>query len=160
MTFMHYEPFRSLRDLDRVANQMLSGTRVPMSMPMDVWREGQSYHVELDLPGVAPDAIDLQVERNTLTVTAQRQASFGGNGSGERQVVVAERPQGSFSRQLVLGEGLDTAGVQAEYADGVLHLTIPVAPANQPRKIDVAGRRSTREAGGQGEQASGADPSI
>src|ERR671926_1865553 len=138
MTFMHYEPFRALRDLDRVASQMLSGTRVPMSMPMDVWREGQAYHVELDLPGVDPEGIDLQVERNTLTVVATRQATFEApTGSEERQVVVAERPQGTFRRELVLGDGLDLDGVQARYADGVLHLTIPVAAASQPRKIRV-----------------------
>jgi HSP20 family protein len=162
MTYMHYEPFRSLRDLDRVANQLLSGTRVAMSMPMDVWREGQTYHVELDLPGVDPDSIDLQVERNTLTVTAERQASFSRGESeehqGERQVVVAERPQGSFSRQLVLGEGLDTAGVQAEYRDGVLHLTIPVAQASRPRKINVTAGGANKASG---ETAgTSADPSI
>jgi HSP20 family protein len=155
MTFMHYEPFRALRDLDRVASQMVSGTRVPISMPMDVWREGQTYHVELDLPGVDPEGIDLQVERNTLTVTAQRQASFGGDDAGtDRQVVVAERPQGSFSRQLVLGEGVDTEAVQAEYTDGVLHLTIPLAQANQPRKINVSSRSSAQP------EASAQDASI
>jgi HSP20 family protein len=143
---------------------MLSGTRMPMSVPMDVWREGQTYHVELDLPGVEPDSIDLQVERNTLTVTAQREASFGGQGPEERQVVVAERPQGSFSRQLVLGEGLDNEGVQAAYTDGVLHLTVPVAQASQPHKINVTARRSAGGAGGdqtdqseQADQAGGAD---
>jgi HSP20 family protein len=144
MTYMHYEPFRALRDLDRMATQMLSGTRAPMSMPMDVWREGQTYHVELDLPGVDPDSIDLQVERNTLTVIAQRQPSFGNDDSSgdDRQVVVAERPQGTFSRQLVLGEGLDSSSVHAGYTNGVLHLTIPLAPASQPRKINVQGGTS------------------
>lgn len=139
MTYMHYEPFRALRDLDRMATQMLSGTRVPMSMPMDVWRQGDTYHVELDLPGVDPASIDLQVERNTLTVSAQRTPSFETDDAADadRKVVVAERPQGTFSRQLVLGEGLDGTGVQAEYTNGVLHLTIPVAQASQPRKINV-----------------------
>jgi HSP20 family protein len=140
MTFMHYEPFRALRELDRVAGQMLSGSRVPMSVPMDVWREGRTYHVELDLPGVAPADIDLQIERNTLTVTAERSAGFdaGAQGAGEeRQVVVAERPHGSFRRQIVLGEGLDADGVQAQYADGVLRLTIPLAEEGKPRRIDV-----------------------
>ena len=135
---MHFEPFRAVRDLDRVANQLLSGTRLPLSVPIDVWREGQAYHVELDLPGVDPEGIDLQVERNTLTVVATRQATFEApTGSEERQVVVAERPQGTFRRELVLGDGLDLDGVQARYADGVLHLTIPVAAATQPRKIKV-----------------------
>jgi HSP20 family protein len=140
MTFMHYEPFRALRDLDRVAGQMLSGSRVPMSVPMDVWREGRTYHVELDLPGVAAGDIDLQIERNTLTVSAQRSAGFdaGPEAPGEeREVVVAERQHGSFRRQLVLGEGLDADAVQAQYVDGVLRLTIPLAEAGKPRRIDI-----------------------
>jgi HSP20 family protein len=160
MSLMHFEPFRSsMRELDRLSSQLLSGTRVPLAMPMDVWREGQTYHVALDLPGVDADSIDLRVERNTLTVSAQREAPFGtrqgeqtgqpgpaagsqlsgdSGGQSQIQVLVAERPQGSFSRQLVVGEGLDTDAVQADYANGVLHLTIPVAQAAQPRRIQVS----------------------
>jgi len=145
---MQFEPFgSSRRELDRLSSQLLSGTRVPLTMPMDVWREGETYHVELDLPGVDADNVDVRVERNTLTVSAQRRAEFdpgqpgpGGrqdSGPGQAQVVVAERPQGSFSRQLVLGEGLDTDNVRAEYTNGVLHLIIPVAQAAQPRRIQV-----------------------
>ena len=152
MSMMHFEPFRSsMRELDRLSSQLLSGTRVPMAVPMDVWREGQAYHVALDLPGAAADSIDLQVDRNTLTVSAQRQAPFesgrqerGGQQDGEQrqlEVLVAERPHGSFTRQLVLGEGLDTDGVQADYTDGVLHVTIPVAHAAQPRRIQVGQAR-------------------
>jgi HSP20 family protein len=112
-------------------------------MPMDVWREGQTYHVALDLPGVDAESIDLRVERNTLTVAAQRQALFGRERGGQpeggedEQALVAERPQGVFTRQLVLGEGLDTDSVQADYTNGVLHLTIPMAQAAQPRRIQV-----------------------
>jgi HSP20 family protein len=156
MSLMHFEPFRSsMRELDRLSSQLLSGTRVPLAVPMDVWREGQTYHVALDLPGVSAESIDLQVERNTLTVTAQRQAPFDprqepggqrGQQGEQPQVLVAERPQGSFTRQLVLGEGLDTEAVQAEYTNGVLHLTIPVAQAAQPRRIQVG------QTGGQGGQ--------
>jgi HSP20 family protein len=147
VSMMHFEPFRSsFRELDRLSNQMLSGTRVPLAMPMDVWREGQTFHVALDLPGVDADGIDLRVERNTLTVSAQRQAPFANRaveqGSGEHggaaEVMVAERPQGNFTRQLVLGEGLDTEAVTADYSNGVLHLTIPVAQAAQPRRIQVS----------------------
>lgn len=155
MSMMHFEPFRSFRDLDRLSSQLLSGTRTPLGMPMDVWREGSAYHVALDVPGVDVDSIDLQVERNTLTMTAQRQPAFGaaqgqaqrqGQGQGQSQaqsgesdsVLVAERPMGTFSRQLVLGEGLDTGKVQADYTNGVLHLTIPVAEQAQPRRIQVA----------------------
>lgn len=146
MSMMHFEPFRSFRDLDRLTNQLLSGARTPMEMPMDVWREGQSYRVALDVPGVDPESIEVNVERNTLTVSAQRQAWYGGGeggagegaGAGEpAQILVAERPMGVFSRQLVLGEGLDTEQVSADYTNGVLHLTIPLAPTAQPRRIQV-----------------------
>ncbi len=168
---MHFEPFRSFRDLDRLTGQLLSGTQVPMAMPMDVWREGQSYHVALDLPGIDADSIDVRVERNTLTVSAQRQAPFagqqgqsgqqsqGGQQSGQAQVLVAERPQGSFTRQLVLGEGLDTGQVSADYTNGVLHLTIPVAQSAQPRRISVgqgaAGGGQPRVIEGQSQQQLG-----
>jgi HSP20 family protein len=156
MSMMHFEPFRSLHDLDRFTSQLLSGTQVPHAMPMDVWREGQTYHVALDLPGVDTDAIDIHVERNTLTISAARQPAFratGGGGNadaggepGQSQVLVAERPQGSFTRQLVLGEGLDTSAVEADYSNGVLHLTIPVHQAAQPRRISVG---VTKNEGGQ-----------
>ncbi len=165
MSMMHFEPFRSFRDLDRLSSQLLSGTRTPLGMPMDVWREGQAYHVALDVPGVDADSIDLQVERNTLTVTAQRSPLFrgaqqqGGQGGGQApgagqgddgsSVLVAERPMGTFTRQLVLGEGLDTTGVQADYTDGVLHLTIPLAQQAQPRRIQVGQGGRAGQGGGQ-----------
>lgn len=148
---MHFEPTRAMRDLDRITSQLLSGTRVPLSMPMDVWREGDVYHVALDLPGVQPDSIDINVERNTLSVTARRESSFGqsqgdggdGGGAGAAsddrpQVVVAERPQGRFSRQLVLGQSLDVDAVQADYSAGVLHLTIPVRQEAKPRRVQIS----------------------
>jgi HSP20 family protein len=144
MSLMHFEPFRPFREMDRLANQLLSGARVPLTMPMDVWRDGQTYHVALDLPGVDPSQVEASVERSTLTVTAQRQAAFsaeatraGEQGEAEQQVLVAERPMGTFSRQLVLGEGLDQESVQADYADGVLHLTIPLAKAARARRIQI-----------------------
>ncbi|MCW2614178.1 MAG: hsp18 [Frankiales bacterium] len=174
MSLMSFEPLRAFRDLDRLSSQLLSGTRVPLAVPMDVWRDDQSYHVALDLPGVAPDGIDLQVERNTLTVTAHREAAYGlegrregdDGGDGQHSVLVAERPMGTFTRQLVLGEGLDHEQVQAEYADGVLHVTIPVAQRAQPRRIQVghggAGATrtiegSTSEKGGAFEQGGAAE---
>jgi HSP20 family protein len=146
VTLMHVEPLRAMRDLDRFTSQLLSGTRVPLPMPMDVWREGDQYHVAMDLPGVEPDSIELNVERNTLTVTARREGRFGsgtgsGAGSGSEdggiQVLVAERPQGRFSRQLLLGDSLDVDSVRADYADGVLHVTIPVKQAAKPRRIEI-----------------------
>ena len=123
MSILTFDPFRDpFRDLDRLTAQMASGVRTPALMPMDAWKSGDTYHVALDLPGVDPSSVDLTVERNSLTVQAERNAAFG----DEDQVLVAERPQGSFSRRLVLGDGLDSEQVRAEYSDGVLHLMIPV----------------------------------
>lgn len=156
MSVMHFEPIRAMRDLDRITSQLLSGTRLPLSMPMDVWREGDVYHVAMDLPGVQPDSIDINVERNTLSVTARRESIFrqaDGDGGGpdtasddRPQVIVAERPQGRFSRQLVLGQSLDVDAVQADYSNGVLHLTIPVRQEAKPRRVQVS---LTDQGGGQ-----------
>lgn len=138
MSILSFDPFRDpFRDLDRLTAQMASGVRTPALMPMDAWKSGDTYHVALDLPGVDPSSVDLTVERNSLTVQAQRNASFG----EDDQVLVAERPQGSFSRRLVLGDGLDSEQVHAEYADGVLHLTIPVKQSAQPRRIQIGQRQ-------------------
>ena len=135
MSILRFDPFRDpFRDLDRLASQMASGVRTPALMPMDVWRAGDAYHVELDLPGLDASSVELTVERNSLTVQAQRKAPFG---EGD-QILVAERPQGSFTRQLVLGDGLDNEQVQASYSDGVLHLTIPVKQSDQPRPIEIS----------------------
>jgi HSP20 family protein len=126
---MRFDP---LREFDRVFEQAWSQTR-QASMPMDAYRHGDSFVVNLDLPGVDPSSIDLTVERNVLTVSAERhwQAVEGD------QVVASERRQGAFSRQLFLGDGLDAERIHATYENGVLTVTIPVAAAAKPRKIQV-----------------------
>ena len=101
-------------------------------MPMDAWQEGETFLVEFDLPGVDPESIDLDVERNVLTVRAERKV-WG----EDRQLLAAERPRGVFSRQLILGDTLDTEHIQASYDGGVLTLRIPVAERAKPRKIQV-----------------------
>src|SRR6266699_5498351 len=111
-----------------------TGTRAPLGMPMDVYRaEDGSYHVEADLPGVDPDGIEVTVEHGTLTIQAERTPHYGES----EQVIVAERPQGSFSRQLTLGEGVDSENLTAGYTDGVLHLTVPVSPKTQARRVEI-----------------------
>jgi HSP20 family protein len=99
---------------------------------MDAWRDGEQFIVEFDLPGVRSDSIDLDVERNVLTVRAQRPDL-----DPDREMVSAERPRGVFSRQLFLGENLDTDKIDAGYHDGVLRLTIPVAEKAKPRRIEI-----------------------
>lgn len=124
------DPFR---DLDRLAQQVFGTATRPAVMPMDAWREGDRFVIEFDLPGVAKDSIDLDVERNVLTVRAERVAR-----NTDWEPLASERPRGLFSRQLVLGDNLDLEKIEAAYADGVLRLIIPVAERAKPRKIEVA----------------------
>ena len=149
------DPFR---DLDRLTQQLwgTDGTLArPSVMPMDAWREGDTFHVEFDLPGVSLGAIDLDVERNVVTVRAERpprdNRSNGeaGDGGGV-EPLAAERPRGVFSRQLVLGDNLDTEHITASYDAGVLSLRIPVAEAAKPRRITV---NSNGQSSGQDRQA-------
>jgi HSP20 family protein len=127
------DPFR---DLDRLTQQVfgnLGTTGRPTPMPLDAWREGDTFVVELDLPGVNPDTIDLDVERNVLTVRAERELR-----PIDADLMIAERPKGVFTRQLFLGEALDVERIAASYDGGVLSLRIPVAERAKPRKIRVA----------------------
>ena len=108
---------------------------------MDAWREGEVFVVEFDLPGVRRESLDIDVERNVLTVTAERPAP-----SSEWEILAAERPTGVFCRQLVLGDNLDLEHVKADYDAGVLRLSIPVAEKAKPRKIEIATTSSDQAA--------------
>ena len=134
---MRTDPFR---DLDRFTQQVLGTAARPAVMPMDAWREGDAFFVEFDLPGIDQDSLDLDIERNVVTVRAQRPAV-----DPDREMLATERPRGVFSRQLVLGENLDTERIEASYAEGVLRLHIPVAERAKPRKISI-GHGGGREA--------------
>ena len=129
---MRTDPFR---EFDRLAQQLLGAgtTSRPAVMPMDAWREGDTFVLEFDLPGVRPETVDIDVERNVLTVRAERPAK-----NGDWEMLASERPSGLFSRQLVLGDNLDLENVKAEYDSGVLRLSVPVAEKAKPRKIEVA----------------------
>ena len=129
MLIRNADPFR---DFDRLAQQLLGTTNRPVAMPMDAWREGDRFVLEFDLPGVTPESVDLDVERNVLTIRAERVA-----GNGDWQMLAAERPRGAFSRQLVLGDNLDLEHIDASYRDGVLRLVVPVAEKAKPRRIEV-----------------------
>jgi HSP20 family protein len=127
---MRFDPFR---ELDRMTQQMWRETTRPAA-PMDAYRHGDHFVVQIDVPGVDPEAIDLTVEKNVLTVTATRERSFA---EGD-EVLVAERPLGEFRRQLFLGEQLDTENISAEYDNGVLTLTLSVAEQAKPRKVEIS----------------------
>ena len=129
MALIRFDPFR---EFDRMFDQALNQARQP-SFPMDAYRSGDTIVVHFDLPGVDPSSIDLEYERQTLTVSAQRtwQPTEGD------QLLAAERVHGRFQRQILLGEGLDANGLKANYEHGVLTVTIPVAEKAKPRKINV-----------------------
>lgn len=127
---MRTDPFR---ELDRWAGHVRGGAFRGGAMPMDAYRRGDSVLVNLDLPGVDPDSVELTVERNVLTVKAERPASHG----KDDDVLIAERPTGQFTRRLLLGQALDTDRVEAHYDRGVLSLTIPVAEKAKSRRIEV-----------------------
>lgn len=129
-----YNPFR---EMDRWFNQM-NRTSTDRVMPMDLLRDGNEFIVKMDLPGVDPDSIDIDVDDRTLTVRAERKQHEMTTNDEKNQWMSRERSYGSYARQLTLGTGLDLSGIAADYNDGVLTITIPVAEEAKPRKIKVA----------------------
>ncbi|MEY9930482.1 HSP20 family protein [Catenulispora sp. GP43] len=132
---MRTDPFR---DLDRIATQLLGTTAAgtwtrPNPMPLDAWRADGEFVVCFDLPGVSLDAIDIDIERNVLTVKAERRPTT----TGEVEMQVCERPLGVFSRQLFLGDTLDSENIKADYDAGVLTLRIPISEKAKPRKVAI-----------------------
>lgn len=125
------DPFR---EMDRVFNTVLRQAPAATAMPLDLYRRGETFVAQIDLPGVDPSTIDIDVEDRTLTVRAERTSIEG----EDVQWLSHERPTGTFARQLALGTGLAVDRIDADYADGVLTLTIPVAEEAKPRKIQVA----------------------
>jgi HSP20 family protein len=130
---MRFDPYR---EFDRLTEQLAStASRAPRALPMDAYRRGEQFVVQLDLPGVEPASIDLTVEQNVLTVRAERR--FEPRQGDE--VVVSERPHGSYTRQILLGDTLDSQNMQVNCEHGVLTLTIPVAETAKPRRVPISG---------------------
>jgi HSP20 family protein len=127
---MRTDPFR---DLDRLTQQVFGTPTRPAAMPIDAYRSGDEFVVQFDLPGVDTQSIDLTVEKNVLTVHAERRRSV----TEDVEMLVAERPHGTFSRQLFMGETLDTDRIDAKYADGVLTLRVPIAERAKPRRVPI-----------------------
>ena len=128
---MRTDPFR---ELDRVAQQVFGTAARPAAMPIDAYRKGDEFVVLLDLPGCDPASINLTVERNVLEVHAERKRANG----DDVELVIGERPTGTFSRQLFLAETLDTDSIAADYTDGVLRLRVPVKEQAKPRRVEIA----------------------
>ncbi|THA80267.1 Hsp20/alpha crystallin family protein [Streptomyces sp. A0592] len=141
---MRTDPFR---ELDRMAQQLMGpGTwSKPSVMPMDAYREGDEYVVAFDVPGVTADALDIDVERNTLTVKAERRPTAKVDNV---KMELSERPLGVFSRQIMLADTLDTERIQADYDAGVLTLRIPIAERAKPRKVSIGAGSGHKEISG------------
>jgi len=134
-----FDPFR---DFDRLVDQItpLRQTNPASGMPLDIARGPNGYVVHADLPGVRPDSIDLSVEGNVLTIRADRASTK----ADDMELLAAERPTGTFVRQLTVGDGFQVDEIRADYEDGVLTVSLPVAEQAKPRKIEVdIGRRSS-----------------
>jgi HSP20 family protein len=129
---MRTDPFR---DLDRLTQQLLGTAVRPAAMPMDAYRKGDIFFIMFDLPGSSLESIDLTVEQNVLTVHAQRTAV-----EDDVEMIVAERPSGTFTRQVFLGDTLDADNVAADYTAGVLTLRIPVREEAKPRKVTISSK--------------------
>jgi HSP20 family protein len=127
---MRTDPFR---ELDRMAQQVFGTPARPAAMAIDAYRKGDDFVVLFDLPGIDPSSIDLTIERNVLSVHAERQRPA----DDDVELLIGERPTGSFSRQLFLAETLDTDRLQAEYTDGVLRVRMPVKEQAKPRRVDI-----------------------
>ncbi|AYV25504.1 Hsp20/alpha crystallin family protein [Streptomyces sp. CJ_13] len=143
---MRTDPFR---EMDRIVQQLSGGTSgtwsKPSVMPMDAYREGEEYVIAFDLPGVKPEAIDIDVERNMLTVKAERRPAAKND---TVQMELSERPLGVFSRQIMLADTLDTERIEADYDAGVLTLRIPIAERAKPRKISIGGAGGRKQISG------------
>ena len=135
---MRTDPFR---ELDRLTQQVLGTTARPAAMPMDAWQEREEFVVAFDLPGVDVESVDIDVERNVLTVRAERKNPTGEN----TELIAAERPRGVFSRQLILGDALNADAVKASYDAGVLTLRIPMAEKAKPRRIEIETNKNQRQ---------------
>ena len=127
---MRTDPFR---ELDRFTQQVFGTASRPAAMPMDAYRKGDTFYLELDLPGIKLDSIDLTVEQNVLTIRAERQPVQ----PDDVELLVSERPAGTFTRQVFLGDTLDPDHMSADYTAGVLRLSIPVREAAKPRKVQI-----------------------
>ncbi|MBB6438925.1 Hsp20/alpha crystallin family protein [Streptomyces candidus] len=125
----------AFRELDRLTQQFWGTAAHPAAMPMDAYRAGEEFVVHFDLPGIDPESIDLDIERNVLTVKAERR-SAAPEGA---EMIASERANGLHTRQLILGDTLDTERIDASYEAGVLTLRLPVSERAKPRKITISG---------------------
>lgn len=150
MTLMRFDPFR---ELDRLSEQVMGGSRALRTMPMEAFRRGDEFFVALDLPGVDPADVDLTVERNVVSIRATRRPA---RGEGD-ELIVDERPTGEFSRQLFLGDNLDPSRLEAGFERGVLTLRVPVSEASKPRRVEIGSGGGRQSIGTEATEREGAN---
>lgn len=151
MALMRFDPFR---ELDRLTEQLGSGTRLARTMPMEAYRRADEFVVSLDLPGVDPEDVDLTIEQNVVNIRASQRSS---RTEGD-ELIVDERLYGEFTRQLFLGDNLDASKMSADFGRGVLTLTIPVAEKSKPRRIHIgASKKEARAIENESSTANAAD---
>lgn len=138
------DPFSQLDDFARhVFGATPSGSsRTPRFMPMDLYKAGETYVLTADLPGVDPESIDIDIDNGVLTISAKRSTT-----PEEESVawINNERFSGSFRRKVTLSDSVDTESISADYASGVLTVTLPVAEKAKARKIQVSHTEATKE---------------
>ena len=128
---MSFDPFT---ELDRLTETLLGTRPGPKFMPVDLYRDGDRYVLNADMPGIDPGSVDIDVDGQLLTIRAQRTA----DARGDVKWLAQERPHGTYLRQFSVGEGIDSAQITAHYDNGVLSLIIPVSERAKPRKIEVS----------------------
>jgi HSP20 family protein len=121
------------RDLDRITTRVFDTATRSSGCRLDAHRDGDTFFIDIDLPGVDPASIDVTVDRKVLTIRAERKRVE----KEGRQFVVAERQMGTFSRQVFLSETLDTDRLEPRYDNGVLTLSIPITEKAKPRKFEI-----------------------
>jgi len=133
MTLSSFDPFSTFDRILSGSGFGESGAARSLGLPVDIYQDDDKFIIEIDAPGIDPDHLDLQVERNRLSVSGERPARHGG------QALLCERPHARFTRQILLGSDLDTEHVAADYENGVLTITIPMKNQARARRIQISG---------------------
>jgi HSP20 family protein len=117
--------------------------------PVDIYETENAFVVEADLPGVHQENVDIQFDRNTLTISGTRAATLPSRDkAGQLRVFSAERLNGGFSRSVRLPEHVDADRIEAAFSDGVLRVTVPKSSLAMPRKITIGSSGASRSING------------
>jgi HSP20 family protein len=139
-TVIRWNPLREMAEMQNSLNRLFDETwRTGWSaqasiFPIDVYETNEAYTVTANLPGVDQDKISITMNQNVLMISAEVPQHTPAEGE---RVIALERPNGQFSRSITLPRPVHTESIEAVYENGVLTLTLPVAPEAKPRQIQV-----------------------